>query len=109
MLKSIAILLVASALGGCATSGLSSREILPENSFVWDGLGDDPSQPVRPRRTAAIRKPTDPVSSMASMRDDDPALAAAPKYSKEWVARYAAEQVMDDAKLAQVLVICRGC
>jgi hypothetical protein len=109
MLKSIALLLVASALGGCATSGLSSREILPENSFAWDGLGDAPSQSVRPRRTTTIKKPTDLVSSMASLPDDDPKLAAAPKYSKEWVARYAAKQAMDDAKLAQVIVICRGC
>jgi hypothetical protein len=109
MLKSIALMLVASALGGCATSGLSSREILPENSFVLNGLGDDPSEPVRPRRTIASKKPTDPASSMASMRDDDPTLAAAPKYSKEWVARYAAKQAVDDAKLAQVIVICHGC
>jgi hypothetical protein len=109
MLKSIAIMLVAFALGGCATADLSSRGILPENSFVLDGLGNDPSEPMRPRRTIATRKPTDPASSMASMRDDDAALAAVPKYSKEWVARYAAEQAVDDANLAHAILICRGC
>jgi hypothetical protein len=109
MLKSIAIMWVAFALGGCATADLTSREILPENSFVLDGLGNDPSEPIRHRRMTATKKPTDPASSMASMRDDDPALAAVPKYSKEWVARYAAEQAEDDAQLAHAMVICRGC
>jgi hypothetical protein len=46
---------------------------------------------------------------MASVQDDDAALAAVPKYSKEWVALYVAKQERDDAKLDRAIVICRGC
>jgi hypothetical protein len=99
MLKSITVVLVAFTLGG-----------LPENSLAWDGLGPDPSAlvPVPTHREIATKKHTDPASAMASMRGDD-ALAAVPKYSKEWVALYAAKQKRDDAKLAHDMIICRGC
>ena len=43
------------------------------------------------------------------MRDDDAALDAVPKYSKEWVALYVEKQERDDAKLDRAIVICRGC
>ena len=109
MLKSITAVLVAFMLGGCAIADFSSRVRLPENSLAWDGLGSDPSEPAPARRKIATKNHTDPASSMASMRDDDPALAALPKYSKEWVARSAALQAKDDAKLARDLIICRGC
>ncbi|MDR3487637.1 MAG: hypothetical protein P4M05_22385 [Bradyrhizobium sp.] len=111
MLKSITVVLVAVTLGGCAIADYGSRERLPENSFAWDGLGPDPSEPapVQAHRRSATKKQTDPASSMASMRDDDAALAAVPKYSKEWVARYDALQAKDDAKLAHDMIICRGC
>ena len=138
MLKSIGIILVAFALAGCASADFSSRERLPENSFAWDGLGtgsgepersrrptatkqpaensfawdglgQDPNEPARPHRPMATQKPADSASSMASMRDDDAALAAVPKYSKEWVALYVAKQEREDAKLDRAIIICRGC
>jgi len=135
MLKSTGIILVAFALAGCGTADFSSRERLPENSFAsddlpsqpprerrpvatqkpaensfaWDGLGPDPSEPARGRRPVAIKKAADLDSSMASMRDDDAALAAVPKYSKEWVALYVAKQEREDAKLDRGIIICRGC
>ena len=46
---------------------------------------------------------------MASMPDDDAALAALPKYSKEWVALYEAIEARAEAKLARAMIICRGC
>jgi hypothetical protein len=96
MLKSVTFVLVAFTLGG-----------LPEN-LCAQAL--DPSAPVPIHRKIATKKHTDPASSMASVRDDDEsALAALPKYSKEWVALYAAKQKRDDAKLKRGMIICRGC
>jgi hypothetical protein len=111
MLKSIVVVLVAFTLGGCAIADYGSRARLPENSLAWDGLGPDPDEPapVPTHRKIATKKHTDPASAMASMRDDDAALAAVPKYSKEWVALYRAKQEKDDAKLDRAIVICRGC
>jgi hypothetical protein len=110
MLRSIAVVFVAFALGGCAIANFNTREKLPENPLAWDGLGPDPSAPIPARQKIASKEHTDPASSMASMRDDDEsALAAVPKYSKEWVALYAAKQERDDAKLDRAIVICRGC
>jgi hypothetical protein len=109
MLKSIVIILVAFALGGCATADHSSRESLPRKLFAWDGLGRDPNEPARARRTVATRKPTDAASLLVSVLDDEAALAAVPKYSKEWVALYEAMQAKNDAKLARAMIICRGC
>jgi hypothetical protein len=106
MPKSIAIILAAFALAGCATADHSSREILPRNSIAWDGLGRDPNRPARSRRTIATKKPTDAASSTP---DDEAVLAAVPKYSKEWVALYEAMQARDEARLARALIICHGC
>lgn len=105
MLKSIAIILVAFALGGCATADHSSRESLPGKSLAWTGL----SEPARAHRTMVNKEPADADSSTASVPDDEAALAAVPKYSKEWVALYDAMQARDDARLARALIICRGC
>ena len=111
MLKSITVVLVAFTLGGCAMADYGNRLRLPENSLAWDGLAPDPDEPASARRKIAAKKHTDPASSMASMRvdDDDAALAAVPKYSKEWVTLYVAKQERDDAKLDRAIVICRGC
>jgi hypothetical protein len=109
MLKSITVVLVAFTLGGCAMADYGNRLRLPENSLDWDGLGPDPDEPASARRKIAAKKHTDPASSMASMRVDDAALAAVPKYSKEWVTLYVAKQERDDAKLDRAIVICRGC
>ena len=46
---------------------------------------------------------------MASMPDDDAALAALPKYSKEWVALYETIEARAEAKLTRAMIICRGC
>jgi hypothetical protein len=106
MLKSVAIILAALALPGCATADHNCREGLPRKLAAWDGLGRDPNEPARARRTLATKNPTDAASSIP---DDEVMLAAVPKYSKEWVALYETMRVRDDAKLARVLVICRGC
>jgi hypothetical protein len=105
MLKSIAFILAAFALAGCATADHSSREILPGNSTAWDGHGRDLNRPARGRRTIAAKKSTD----ASSTPDDEAVLAAVPKYSKEWVALYEAMRARDEARLARVLIICRGC
>jgi hypothetical protein len=105
MLKSIAIV-VAFALAGCAATDQSSCENWAGRPLAWDGLGPDLYKPERAHRTRAVEKP--PVEDL-SMRDDDAALAAVPKYSKEWVALYQAMQVRDDARVARAMIICRGC
>ncbi len=106
MLKSVAIILAAFALAGCATADHNCREGRPRKSFAWDGLGRGPDEPARARRTLAIKKPT---AAASSIPDEEVLLAAVPKYSKEWVALYETMRARDDAKLAQALIICRGC
>jgi hypothetical protein len=106
MLKSIAIILGAFALAGCATTDHNCREGPPRKSFAWDGRGRDSNEPARAHRTLAIKKPPDAVPSIP---DDEVVLAAVPKYSKEWVALYETIRARDDAKLARALIICRGC
>jgi hypothetical protein len=111
MFESITVVLVAFTLGGCAMADYGSRARLPENSLAWDGFSPGPDErSLAPTgREVAVKKHTDPTSSMASVQDDDAALAAVPKYSKEWVALYVAKQERDDAKLDRAIVICRGC
>lgn len=106
MLKSVAIILVAFALAGCATADHSSRESLPGKTLAKEGLDRGSKKTARVRRTIVIRKPAD---AAASIPDDDTVLAAVPKYSKEWVALYEAMQARNDAQLARALIICRGC
>jgi len=109
MAKSIAFILVAFALAGCATTDNSCREGQARKTFAWDGLGRDPNEPAPPTRRKAAKDHSDIASSMASMPDDDAALAAVPKYSKEWVARYEAIEARAEAKLTRAMIICRGC
>jgi hypothetical protein len=106
MLKSVAIILAALALSGCAAADHDCREGLPRKLIAWDGLGRDPNEPVRAHRTLATKNPTDAASSIP---DDEVALAAVPKYSKEWVALYETMLARDDAKLSRAMIICRGC
>ena len=106
MLKSVAIILAALALPGCATADHDCREGLPRKLAAWDGLGRDPNEPARVHRTLATKSPTDAASSIP---DDEVALAAVPKYSKEWVALYETMLARDDAKLSRAMIICRGC
>jgi len=81
-----AVLLLSTALAGCAQSTLvGTTNLQPAGAFAWDGTGEDPnlSSPQKfPRRSK-------PASSAAQASDGS-----------------AADQ---DAKLAQDLVICRGC
>jgi hypothetical protein len=106
MLQSIAIILVAFALAGCATADHSNRESLPRRTLAKDGLDRGSRKTAWVRRTLVIKKRAD---AAASTPDDDTLLAAIPKYSKEWVALYEGMRARDDAQLARALIICRGC
>ena len=106
MLKSIAIILAAFALAGCATADHNCREGPPRRSFAWHDRGRDPIEPAPAHRTLAIKKVAEAASSIP---DDEVLLAAVPKYSKEWVALYETIRARDDAKLARAMIICRGC
>ena len=106
MLKSIAIILAAFALAGCATADHHCREDLPIGSLAWQGRDRDPIEPVPRHRTLAIKKVAE---AAASIPDDEVLLASVPKYSKEWVALYETIRARDDAKLARAMIICRGC
>jgi hypothetical protein len=106
MHKSVAVILAAFALAGCATADHNCREGLPRKLFASDGLGRGPNDTARAHRTLANKKPTD---AALSIPDDEVVLSAIPKYSKEWVALYETMRARDDAKLARALIICRGC
>jgi hypothetical protein len=82
----IAVLLVSTALAGCAQSTLvGTYSSQPDGAFAWDGAGEDPNLS-SPQRFALRSK------------------------RASGVARASDGSVADqDARLAQDLVICRGC
>lgn len=81
-----AVLLLSTALAGCAPSTLvGTYNSQPAGAFAWDGAGEDPNLS-SPQKFALRSKP---MSGAAQASDGS-----------------AADQ---DAKLAQELVICRGC
>lgn len=80
------VLLLSTALAGCAPSTLvGTYNSQPAGAFAWDGAGEDPNLS-SPQKFALRSKP---MSGAAQASDGS-----------------AADQ---DAKLAQELVICRGC
>jgi hypothetical protein len=111
MFKLTIIVFVGFSLGACAMTNSGNLAQLQRDSLARDGLGADSngSNPGPAHRKLAAKNHTDPASSMASMQDDDAALATVPKYSKEWVALYAEKQKREDAKLDRAMIICSGC
>jgi hypothetical protein len=82
----IAVLLVSTALAGCAQSTLvGTYGSQPDGAFAWDGAAEDPNLS-SPQKFPLRSKP---ASAAAQASDGS-----------------AADQ---DARLAQDLVICRGC
>jgi hypothetical protein len=81
-----AVLLLSTALAGCAPSTLvGTYNSRPDGVFAWDGAGEDPNLS-SPQKFALRSKP---ASGAAQASDGS-----------------AADR---DAKLAQDIVICRGC
>jgi hypothetical protein len=85
----IAILLLPLVLGACAQYGvMNTQASTGARAFAWDGAGEDPNQPRRaPRRAANAARAIEPSV-------DEPDLAA---------------DADADRKLANKLVICKGC
>ena len=97
------VLSVVLALCGCS----SSQQVWvaqPHHSHVaWDGLGRDPNLPVIKRTRA---KPGQPKSQI---EDREAELAKVRQFSREWVALRQVIDAEEDARIAKILVICRGC
>jgi hypothetical protein len=89
-------------LGGCSSSR-QAWVAVPHGALVaWDGLGQDPN--VRPIKHARVaNKPPPEIDSREA------ALATLPEYSREWVSVRKEMDAAEDARIAKILVICRGC
>jgi hypothetical protein len=100
------------ALAGMLTlCGCSSSQQVwvsqPQSSyFAWDGLGRDPNLPAIKR---SRRMPEQAKKSADDYDSDEAELAGLREYSREWVVARKALDAKEDARLAKVLVICRGC
>ena len=93
-------------LGGCS----SSRQVWVappyRTSFAWDGLGRDPNaRRIRhPQQRAQVAK-----EAIPEMDRREAALAALPEYSREWVSLRKELDAAEDARITNILAICKGC
>jgi hypothetical protein len=108
MSRWMALTLSALALSGCA-SQQNFRHERPRvvNSATFDGF---PNVPNRPKRSIDnIHQKLSPKSAETVVSPKEQELALLPKYSPEWWKVHDAIELDEDAKLAKVLIICRGC
>ncbi len=102
----LAILAAVLALCGCSSSQqIWTTQPPPTHGphVAWDGLGRDPNLPAIKR---ARSKPEKPKSAN---EDREAELVGLREYSREWVAVRKAIDAEEDARLAKILIICRGC
>jgi hypothetical protein len=108
----IVLLPVALALCGCSSSWQIWVTRPHPSLAAWDSLGRDPTlPPIKRART----KPEKPKSENKN-KETEPAiesreaeLARLLPYSREWVALRGAIDAEEDARIAMILIICRGC
>lgn len=99
----MAFLPIMLTLCGCSSSR-QAWVAQPRGSLVaWDGLGRDPNLP------AIRRTHTKSDQPKSENENREAALAGLREYSREWVAVRKAIDAEEDARLAKILVICRGC
>jgi hypothetical protein len=106
------LLPVVLALCGCS----SSRQVWivqPHPSLVaWDGFGRDPTLPPIKRARTKAEKPkpeSEDKETESAIQAREAKLAGLPTYSREWVALRKEIDAEEDARLAKILIICRGC
>ena len=108
MTKWLVIPAAALALCGCSSSQqIWTMQASPTQGrrVAWDGLGRsrDPNLYVIKQ---ARSKPEKPKSANENREAE---LAGLREYSREWVALRNAIDAEEDARLAKILIICRGC
>jgi hypothetical protein len=97
------------ALCGCS-SGQQAWVARPHGSLVaWDGLGRDPTLPAVKRALTKSEKPKSEIQAKSKNEDRTAELAGLREYSREWAAVRKAIDAEEDARVANILVICRGC
>ena len=96
------------ALCGCS-SGQQAWIAQPHRLVAWDGLGRDPALPAVKRAHTKPEKPKSEIQEKSKTEDREAALAGLREYSREWAAVRKAIDAEEDARLAKILVICRGC
>lgn len=108
----IFLLPVVLALCGCS----SSRQVWlaqPHPSLVaWDGLGRDPAlPPIKRARTKPEKSnpQNENKGTESAIENREVELARLPTYSREWVALRREIDAEEDARIAKILIICRGC
>jgi len=75
--------------------------------YAWDGLGVDPNRPAQMTRSIRAK----PVVRTAddNGRKKEAELARLKKFSPEWWSLHDQIEAAIDARLAKIMVICRGC
>src|SRR5437764_1482952 len=82
----------------------------PHRSLVaWDGLGRDPNLPPTKRTRTKLKKLSSAEQPKSAYENREAELAGLRKYSREWVALRTAINAEEDARIAKILIICRGC
>ena len=108
----LVLLPVVFALCGCS----SSRQVWvtqPPHSLVgWDGLGRNPNLPAIRRARTKPEKPrlaSESEETASAIEKKEAELAGLRPYSREWVTLRRDIDAAEDARIAKILMICRGC
>jgi hypothetical protein len=109
MSRWMALTLSALALSGCASQQNFRHE--PPRVVYSATSNGFPNVPNRPKRSInkIIHQKLSPKSAETVVSPKEQELALLPKYSPEWWKVHDAIELDEDAKLAKVLIICRGC
>ena len=102
MIKHLVPLVIALALTGCVTG---NNITTTKGPYAWDGLGRDPNLGVRMAKKEFAPK----LAGVLSAANETEELATLPSHSPQWWALHDRIERDMDAKLADALVICRGC
>jgi hypothetical protein len=104
--RSVFVIAASLAVTGCCLEGSCYIQSPTNTMASWDGLDSQPKG--GNGKTAKIRKTSEPaVSNDASFNEAE--LAALKPYSIEWWSVRDAIDRAADVRLAQKLIICRGC
>jgi hypothetical protein len=108
----LAVLLSGFELCGCS----SSRQVWvaqSHHSIVgWDGLGRNPDLPAIKRARSQPEKPqlaSESTETASAIEKKEAELAGLRPYSHEWVTLRRDIDAAEDARIAKILMICKGC
>lgn len=113
--RSLVLQLIWLALCGCS----SGQQVWTGkyNTFYpyWDGRDRNLNPPItrlvhaKSQRTKSAEEQTSTIESRLAIENREAELDRLPKYSPEWVALRKRIDAEEDARIARILVICRGC